>query len=157
MHEVKDGPSRTLKFEGELLGKSTSWRSGSFRWIEFSLYKTKKGQYILSRVGVSLIYHVAACPLVERYGLTEMDVAELATNATPCPECHPTLNVPYVFPEKYRNWALVSEEPEAILEALYKYDDSGARYLTNVAARLLEMASEEDAALDAAYRVEYID
>ena len=71
MHEVKDG-SRTLQFSGKLLAESSSWRQGSYRWIEFKLYKTDNGSYILSRVGVSLIFHGAACPLVKRYGLNEM-------------------------------------------------------------------------------------
>jgi len=60
MFEVKDS-SRTLQFNGILLSKSSSWRKGSVRWIEFALYKTENGSYVLSRIGVSLIYHGAAC------------------------------------------------------------------------------------------------
>ena len=56
MFEVKDS-SRTLQFNGKLLSKSSSWRKGSVRWIEFALYKTENGSYVLSRIGVSLIYH----------------------------------------------------------------------------------------------------
>lgn len=156
MYKVKSGP-QTFQFEGDLLGESTSWRRGSFRWIEFKLYRSMGGTYILSRVGVSLVYHVAACPLVDRYGLQGQDVNTLSEDATPCIECHATTNAPYVFPEKYRNWALVTEEPEAILDALYKEDEGGVRYLTNVASRLLDSASENDAAIDMAYKVEYID
>jgi hypothetical protein len=155
MHEVKDGP-RTLQFEGQLLGTSSSWREGSFRWIEFKLYKTQGGQYVLSRVGVSLVFHGAACPLVKRYGLREEDPMDLADNATPCPECRPTFTLPVVFPEKYRHWALTTSEADAVLDALYKEDDNGSRYLTKVAERLLEQASRDDAALDLAYRIEII-
>ena len=61
-----------------------------------------------------------------------------------------------VFPEKYRYWAQVSEDPKPVLDALYKYDHNGARYLTNVAQRLLERASENDEKIDAIYRVEMI-
>jgi len=43
-----------------------------------------------------------------------------------------------------------------VLEALYKYDQSGARYLTNVAQRLLEDASDLDKGIDSIYRVEII-
>ena len=154
MYEVKDGP-RTLKFEGTLLGESTSWRHGSIRWIEFKLYRTVGGAYVLSRVGVSLVYHTSSCPLVDRYGLQEADVDNLSDNAIPCPECLPTLYAPVVFPEKYRTWAMVSEDAEAVLDALYKYDDN-YRYLTKVAERLLEQASERDSALDQAYRIEVI-
>lgn len=155
MYEVKDG-SRTLKFSGKILGSSSSWRTGSTRWIEFSLYRTDSGSYILSRVGVSLVFHGAACPLVKRYGLIEGPVDSLSTDAIPCDECKPSLELPVVFPEKYRNWAQVSDDPEAVLEALYKYDNSGSRYLTNVAQRLLEEASEIDPKVESVYRVEMI-
>ena len=155
MFNVKDG-SRTLQFNGKLLGESSSWRRGSTRWIEFKLYKTENGSYVLSRVGVSLIFHGAACPLVKRYNLVESSTDKLNEDAIPCEECEPSFDLPVVFPEKYRHWAQVSEDPEAVLEALYKYDQGGARYLTNVAQRLLEDASEQDSKIESVYRVEMI-
>ena len=155
MFEVRDG-SRKLQFDGALLGASTSWRRGSDRWIEFELYKTKSGSYILSRVGVSLVYHGAACPLVKRYGLQESPASDLDQNALPCSECNPSLEAQMLFPEKHRYWAQVSDDPEAVLEALYKYDQSGARYLTNVAQRLLDMAAKTDSEIESVYRVEVI-
>jgi hypothetical protein len=155
MHYVKDG-ARTLQFEGALLAESSSHRYGSTRWIEFKLYRTENGSYILSRIGVSLVFHAAACPLVGRYGLIEADVSDLGEHAVPCPECQPDYTLPYVFPEKFRYWAQVSEDPEAVLEALYKYDDNNARYLTKVAERLLEAASLKDTGIDSVYRIELI-
>lgn len=153
--QVKDG-SRTLQFNGKLLGESSSWRKGSTRWIEFTLYRTENGSYVLSRVGVSLVYHGAACTLVKRYGLTESSVGNLVQDAIPCEECNPSKNLPLVFPEKNRTWAQVSEDAEAVLDALYKYDQGGARYLTHVAQRLLEMASKHDEKIDVVYRIETI-
>lgn len=155
MFEVKDG-SRTLQFNGRLLGESSSWRRGSTRWIEFALYRTENGSFILSRIGVSLIFHGAACPLVKRYGLVEDTSDVLDKDALPCDICNPTKTLPIVFPEKYRYWAQVSEDPKPVLDALYKYDDGGARYLTNVAQRLLERAAQNDEKIDAIYRVEMI-
>lgn len=156
MLEVRDG-SRVLMFDGDLLGSSTSWRRDSERWIEFELYKTKNGSYILSRVGVSLVFHGAACHLVKRYGLVEAPVSTLRDGAIPCETCTPSVeNLPLVFPERDRTWAQVSEEADAVLEALYKYDRSGTRYLTNVAHRLLEQASNADPQIEAVYRVETI-
>ena len=61
-----------------------------------------------------------------------------------------------MFPEKPRYWAQVSEEPDAVLEALYKYDQGGARYLTKVAERLLEDASVIDGKIEKMYKVEVI-
>lgn len=155
MYEVKDG-SRTLKFEGVQLGSSSSWRLGSDRWIEFDLYRTENGSYVLSRVGVSLVFHGASCALVKRYDLQEQDVTELEDDATPCTECKPTYEAPLVFPEKYRHWAQVSDDPEAVLSALYKYDGEGVKYLTKVADRLLETASRKDPRIESVYKIELI-
>ena len=155
MFEVKDGV-RTLQFNGSLLGKSSSWRRGSSRWIEFELYRTDNGSYILARVGVSLIYHTASCPLVKRYNLSEVNAKGLESAAIPCSECHPTRSAVLVFPETQRHWAQMSEGPKAVLEALYKFDDGGARYLTNVAERLLVAASSKDTEIESVYKVELI-
>lgn len=153
--QVKDG-SRTLQFNGRLLGESSSWRRGATRWIEFALYRTDNGSYILSRVGVSLVFHGAACALVKRYGLVEGATEDLSLDAIPCEECNPSLELPMIFPEKNRTWAQVSDDPEAVLEALYKYDQSGARYLTHVAQRLLESSAKHDDKIDDIYRIETI-
>lgn len=156
MYEVKDG-SRTLQFEGALLGKSSSYRRGSTRWIEFELYRTESGSYILSRIGVSLVYHGAACPLVKKYGLQEISFLKIEDDSIPCEECYPTENLDLVFPEKYRYWAQVSDEADAVLDALYQYDGNGnARYLTNVAQRLLEEASKKDSKIEFVYKIEII-
>lgn len=155
MYEVKDG-ARTLQFKGKKLASSSSWRRGSTRWIEFELYKTENGSYVLSRVGISLVYHGAACPLVTRYALTEIPVADIDDEALPCEICQAATDAPLIFPEKPRYWAQVSEEATAVLEALYKYDDGGARYLTRVAQRLLEDASDVDKGIEQVYRIELI-
>ena len=155
MYEVKDG-ARTLQFDGDLLAESSSWRRGSTRWIEFKLYRTQSGSYVLSRVGVSLVFHGAGCPLVKRYGLQEASYQNLDQNALPCEECEPDSSVALIFPEKQRYWAQVSEDPTAVLEALYKYDQGGARYLTNVAQRLLDKASETDSGVESVYKIEVI-
>ena len=155
MFEVQDG-ARTLQFEGDHLGSSTSWRPGSFRWNEFELYRTQNGSYILSRTGVSLVYHTGSCRLVSKYGLNSIAVEMLHPNALPCFECEPNFLAPVVFPESYRHWALVTEEPNSVLDALYKTDEYGARYLTRVAQRLLDEASELDSDIDQAYRIQII-
>lgn len=155
MIEVKDG-ARTLQFNGVLLGKSTSYRHGSTRWIEFELYRTESGSYVLSRVGVSIVYHGAACRLVQTYKLQEVLFKDIAKNSVPCDICSPDRSTDFVFPEKHRYWAQVSDEASAVLDALYKYDDNGARYLTNVAQRLLEVSSSKDSGIDSIYRIEVI-
>lgn len=155
MFEVKDS-SRTLQFNGKLLSKSSSWRKGSVRWIEFALYKTENGSYVLSRIGVSLIYHGATCEKVERYNLIDEFTDKLEKDAIPCEECYPNRSLPIIFPERYRYWAQVSDNPQPVLDALYKYNESGARYLTYVARELLEVAAKNDENIDAIYRIETI-
>ena len=155
MLSVKDG-DRTLQFNGTLLAKSSSERRGAYRWIEFELYKTESGSYILSRVGVSLVFHGAACALVKRYGLQEKSNSVLEEDAIPCEECQPDDMLDLVFPEKYRNWAQISEKADAVLEALYKYDDNGARYLTGVAQRLMKDAAKVDSKMAEVYNYEII-
>jgi hypothetical protein len=93
---------------------------------------------------------------VRRYGLSEVPFDEIELNSMPCPECKPSSEAELVFPEKYRHWAQVSDEPGAVLDALYKYDDNGARYLTNVAQRLLEDAAKKDPAVSDIYNIEII-
>ena len=155
MFNVKDG-LRTLQFEGNLLGSSTSKRSDSTRWIEFELYKTESGSYVLSRIGVSLVFNGAACSLVKRYSLQESPISDLNHQAIPCDQCDPDESAGLVFPEKYRHWAQVSDKPEAVLEALYKFDDYGTKYLTSVAQRLLEAAAKLDSDIANVYNYEII-
>jgi hypothetical protein len=103
-----------------------------------------------------LVYHGSACILVKRYGLSEVPFEDILKDAIPCAECEPTEEADLVFPEKHRHWAQVSEEAAAVLDALYKYDDGGARYLTNVAQRLLEEASKTDENIADIYKYEII-
>lgn len=156
MHEVRDG-SRVMQFDGELLAKSSSWQRGSYRWVEFELYRTKSGNYILGRVGHTRLFHDPKCAIVQRNKLKTSSVDELREEHVSCAECDPDdTRLEEVAIEKPRYFALVSDSPEAVLEALYKYDASGARYLTLVAQRLVEKAGELDARLEKAYRIEYI-
>lgn len=154
---VKDG-TRHLEFEGRLLANSTSWRRGSDRWVEFNLYRSNGGKYIISRTGMSLLYHDPACEVVRRNNLREEPRSTLELEAVPCEICRPTGtgSFPIICPERPRHWAQVCDSADAVVEALQKYDDNGSRYLTYVAKRLLEAASEEDVELDAAYRIETI-
>jgi hypothetical protein len=80
----------------------------------------------------------------------------LAENATPCYDCDPDESLGLIFPEKHRYWAQVFEKPEAILEALYKYDAHRSKYLTSVAQRLLEQASKLDSDIANVYNYEII-
>ena len=156
MYEIRNG-NRTIKFDGVLLAFSTSFRPRSERWIEFTLYRTVGGSYVLSRVGETKLYHHPDCPVVERNGLMSIPRPALREESVPCRLCSPDRHdSEMVCPEMPRHWAQVSDTAEAVLEYLYKVDEQGSRYLTGVAERLLEEAAEVDPQIEAAYRVETI-
>ena len=156
MFEVKNG-QRVIRFEGSLLASSSSRRGDSSRWIEFRLYKTAGSSYILSRIGVSHVFHDATCLLVTRYGLHEAHVSSLKDYSTPCEECLPDSDDPIIYPEEIRYWTLVADDAVAVVDALHKRDINGGRYLTNVAERLLTDASRVDSDIDMAFKFQFID
>jgi hypothetical protein len=144
LYSVKDGV-RTLKFDGDLLASSSSRVGNRPRWVEFRLFRTKGGTYVLSRTGMSVLFHASSCSVVERNRLSARDEAELGAAYTGCPDCKPNRFAEEgVFPETPRHWAQASDTPKGILSALMKYDENGTEYLTNVARALLEDASEVD-------------
>jgi len=155
MYSLQDG-KRVVQFSGRLLATSSSKRTDSTRWIEFSLYRTDTGTFVLHRLGLSTTFHNSTCDLVQKYGLKEIPNYELKDNATPCEDCFPEMSDPILYPEEERSWMLTTKNPEAVLKALYRPDNRGGQYLTKVAERLLEDASEEDSDIDAAYRVQYL-
>jgi hypothetical protein len=50
MTSVYDG-QQELRFEGELLGSSSSARAGKDRWNEILIYRTSGGKYIAAGIG----------------------------------------------------------------------------------------------------------
>jgi hypothetical protein len=153
--------NRTLQFEGQRLSNASSKRADSLRWVEFELYRTAAGAYIISRVGQTLIYHAASCPVVERNSLSPIPFGALSDGLVSCPDCHPSdLNLredDEVYPEAARHRAVVSETAEGVLEELYRFDEAGVRYITAVARRLIERAATVDQAIYSAYHNEVID
>lgn len=157
MHKIKDG-LRELIIEGDLLSQSTSKAPGKDRWIEFKLFKTYSGVYVVSRVGYSMLFHAEDCKVVERNHLSP----ELAENMsegeyTPCYKCNPVwFNPDGIFPEKPRYHAQVCQSARGVLEYLQKEEPNGVVYLTNVARNLLESASQVDSGIRKAYMTEVI-
>lgn len=145
--------SRTLQFEGVHLSHSSSRRVNSPRWIEFDLYRTESGQYVLSRIGISMIYHERWCRLVEQYGLHAAPAATLTSESQPCEKCEPLITADnyQIYPEIDRPWAQVCPTVESVLRATQRRDEQGGLFFTHVARYLLEEASQHDAAIDQQY------
>jgi hypothetical protein len=152
MHIVRDG-SRQLKFDGDKLAESSSRSRGRTRWVEFQLYRTAGGQYVLSRIGVSLYYHKKSCAVVSRNKIAGVDVEQLPADLVACENCSPVPSrEDTLYPETPRYWAQVSDSAQGVVESLHKYDESGSRYLTNVARQLLTTAAMiDDGVADAFY------
>lgn len=142
--ETRDG-ARRIRFEGTELSYSSSESAGKPRWIEFTLYKTKSGQYVLYRVGRSYVYHTRDCPIVIKNRLSMYPEEHLPLKYTPCQECRPSIiETEGLYPETPRYYTQSSDTPEGILALLNKTDNSGVKYLTNVAKDLLIDAAQTD-------------
>lgn len=159
MYEIQDG-LRTIRFEGELLSSSTS-RTEKPRWIEFRLYKTKGGSYLLARTGMSLTYHHSACKIVERNGILPVPSENVSINMVPCRDCRPNRKTDLeLYPETPRHWAQ-RFDPEVgavgLVDSLKREDEFGAEYITNVAKKLLIEAAKNDDEIHAAFFNEWVD
>jgi hypothetical protein len=159
MFQVKDG-DRVLQFEGELLAHSSSYRPDAERWVEFDLYRTQAGAYVVSRVGYSVLYHARDCSIVRRGRHEPAPVATLTAESRPCTVCNPIANVDQahelIYPEKPIYWAQPCPDATGAIESLAKYDQDGARYFTHVARNLIRDAAKQDIPLRDAYYVEVI-
>lgn len=154
---VRDGV-RKLEFDGVHLSESSSRLPKKPRWVEFSIYRTPKGQYVLSRVGFSIFYHSRECYTVSRNSLSPVDGLTLSAEYVACTTCQPSRsNEEGVFPETPRYAAWVCSDALGVVSSLMKEDDNGTEYLTNVARRLLVDASKLDADIADAFYVDRIE
>ena len=159
MFQVNDG-DRILKFEGAVLGHASSFSPDAERWVEFDLYRTEGGSYVVARTGYSVLFHAEGCGVLRKGRHRPAQVATLAEDSRPCTLCNPTVSVDQahelIYPETPIHWAQVCQSADAVIEALAKYDTSGSRYFTNVSRELIRQAAELDTAIKDAYYVEQI-
>jgi hypothetical protein len=164
---------QTFEFDGIKLSSSSSQFGRKPRWVEFELYRTTKGHYIVSRVGYSLFYHTSECYTTTRNNLEPVDGLTLSSAYIPCQKCHPNStpdgifpktphNVPEgipdeVYPEAPRRKAWRCFDAVGVVNSLMKEDDNGTEYLTNVASRLLVDAAKLDRNIYDAFYVVRID
>lgn len=159
MYTVNDR-GRQLDFDGERLGSGSSYSGNKPRWFEVSIYKTTGGNYVVAGVGRSRVMHKASC---SRVGSTKLnpndgDVTHDGHPVIPCDLCRPSLNDADVVREQDREWAQVSEEPEAVIERLRMRDDDGVWYIPSTSSRALEEAAALDEGVKRAlYAPQHID
>lgn len=157
MYEVMDGV-RKLKVDGTLLAESSSQESYKDRWVEFRLFKTPSGVYVVSRVGHSRLYHAAECATVSRNKLSGINPDDLPKGLQPCSRCKPNwTDSEGVFPETPRPWVAQCQNARGVIASVMKYDENNnTEYLTNVARDLLEAASKVDDDIRDEYYTEVI-
>lgn len=154
---VRDGV-RTLLFSGVRLSQSSSRLPHKPRWVEFTLYRTPKNQYVVSRVGHSIFFHSKDCITVSKNNLSPVDGLELGGEYVPCSSCKPARGtLEGVFPENPRYAAWYCSDAVGVVSSLMKEDDNGTEYLTNVARRLLIEAARFDSAISGAFYFDRIE
>jgi len=154
--EVKDG-SRRISFEGELIASVTSRSTVKPRWSEYRLYRTVNGQYLLEKVGVSVMVHLPGCPeIIDRLNRFQdeypgRDPDEGFWYCDTC--CRGHVDITALLVEHNRHWVTITEEPMQIVDALYRRKD-GARHLPRLSLDLLDQAARVDDRIGDAFRVE---
>lgn len=157
MYTVKDG-IRSLQFDGKEIASSTSRSSYKNRWIEFNLYRTASGRFVLSRVGMSRYFHQKGCSIVKRNNIHSVPAENLAESLIECGDCRPSrVSDLDLYPESPRFWAQTIESAEGVVSSLKKVDEHGTEYLTDVAKRLLEEAASVDQEIYDAFYTEWVD
>lgn len=148
------GKGTVLNFDGTKIASASS-RDRDARWIEFTIYRADTGQYVVDRVGKSIVYHSQGCKVVEQNYLANVPADEVPGNFVPCDRCRPSRFDPDgLFPERERPYFQTCDTAEGVLKFLERKDRDGLRYLTNVSRELLEEASENDLGIHNVYKVQ---
>jgi hypothetical protein len=140
-----------LEFEGMLIGEATTETKDAPRWTEIRIYKTTGGNYIVERVGVSLVYHRVDATCASGLGRVVGDLIENdARELEPCDRCNPgdiyrgdlTLDTRVrVETDRHSASAVAAEK---LVDALTLTRTNGSRYVSNVAQSALSNALEHD-------------
>lgn len=157
-YEVRD-ESRVVRFTGQELASISTSRPGAPRWTEMVLYHTDSGRYVLSKIGRSMVVHMPGCSaVIQRLNrfVDEYPAAEPHVIGVDFHACVPEpYNLDDLLIEKTRYWALVAEDPTAVVEALHTNND-GIRQLPRMSASLLEQASGVDPDIAQVFRTERV-
>jgi hypothetical protein len=151
--QVRDG-NRLLTFNGKLLASISSRKPDKDRWTEMRVFQTTGGSYILEKVGASVRLHMPGCseiindlPLFQQVHPGD-DPDE---GYSWCAVCSPPIGEEYDFPsllvEADRYWATVSDDPEVIIDALWRKRE-GYRRLPRISQELLLDLCEVDPAFE---------
>ena len=161
-HRVRDGRTRVIEFEGDLLAEVSSRRARGPRWTELRLFRTDAGSYVLEKVGVSVVVHAPQCPEIlnplPRFQEEHPGADPIDGNWWFCERCAEVArhgDITKLLVETNRYWVTIAQEPEQIVEALYRRKN-GARSMQRMSLDLLDAAGAVDPAIAGAYSAEFV-
>lgn len=148
--EVRNDAGPTYSFTGKLLGHASTERGHSLRWTEIDIYKTAGGNYIVSRLGKSLVYHVADATCTSSG--VPIRGGRIREDAEPCERCEPPVPEDPGFDpetmflaEKTHESADVVEDAQKVADALSTWDKhKQMKRLSSVASEALHKAAASD-------------
>lgn len=142
---------------GEILSHVSS-RGREPRWVEFTLFRSVTDQYVVERIGKSIVFHNEDCYLVTKNRLSSVPYNEIPGNYVPCSKCRPSrIDLEGLYPERDRPYFQTCETARGVIRFLEQVDDDDLRYLTNIARKLLSEAAEKDSGIYDAFNVRTLD
>lgn len=80
------------RFEAKVIASATSQRAGVMRWSELVVYQLPSGQYIVSKIGRSVLAHRPDCILANDEMVPWLEAGEEAqVHRFPCLTCNPLI------------------------------------------------------------------
>lgn len=158
---VMDG-GREIRFTGSLIAFASSERPFAPRFTEFRLYRTSKAMYVVSRVGVSRVFHDSECPQAHSHRLpygNDLTTIPPIIQMSPCTICKPsrTTDPRGLRFERERPWAGVADNAKGVVQLLTQNATHGSvssgRSISQLGSRLLTDASRIDPDIRSAYLV----
>lgn len=118
---VRDG-ERILRFEADVIATASSHRPGAPRWSELVVYRLPSQQYVISKVGRSVLAHRPDCVRVTDEMPTWLEAGEEARiHREACLECLPDVGDamdPQTVLEATRSKVLQARDPDHLFRAL---------------------------------------
>jgi hypothetical protein len=154
-----EGQIKPVRFTGTKLAEETTETQSSLRWLELELYRVddgpKSGQYLLHRVGQSVVFHK---PNSCGYGVPTV-WEKVPADAEPCSVCQPS--EPFLSEEdtEYEVWlesprhkVIICPTPDDLERALLMRRKDGTQFLSTPASNLLQKARDHDLSLSQHFR-----
>lgn len=127
-----------LRFEAKVVAAATSQRPGVERWSELVVYQLPSGQYVVSKIGRSVLAHRPECLLVSDEMVPWLEAEEEAqVHRYPCLECNPEVGNrmdPQTMLEPSRYTVLRARDGEELRQVLTQ----GREHLPGIIRKLLQ-------------------